>query len=93
MAETFAPQGGSSSLQYLPFSSVYPSRGLSYNQITSLFLQDSVWIILYSFDHRGSFFVVPKLVSAGVALCSCNFDVFMKEVEPVSSYSTISISP
>ena len=41
-----------------------------------------MWIILYSFDHRGSFFVVPKLVSARVALCSCNFDVFMKVVEP-----------
>ena len=40
-----------------------------------------MWIILYSFDHRGAVFLVPKLISARVALCSCNFDVFMKELE------------
>lgn len=41
-----------------------------------------MWIVLYSCDHRGAVFLVSKLISARVALCSFNFDVFMKEVEP-----------
>lgn len=67
--EPHAPQGGSLSLKYTPFSSGSPIRSVDPNQIASPpFLPHSMWIFLYSFGCRNLVILpVSRSFSARVA--------------------------